>query len=93
MIDNIYSAMYGQYGYGAPAPGQAPPGQGPPGQAPAQGQPPQGHMMYGQPGAPNPYAQAPGMPQAQQVRVIYIHITIGMFSTQSSIIIISFFVN
>jgi len=59
-------AMYGQYGYGAPAPGQAPPGQGPPGQAPAQGQPPQGHMMYGQPGAPNPYAQAPGMPQAQQ---------------------------
>ncbi|XP_012945083.2 protein TFG, partial [Aplysia californica] len=51
-------AMYGQQfgqGYGAPA--------GPPGQAPSA--PGQGHMMYGQAGSPNPYGQAPGMPQPQ----------------------------
>uniref|UniRef100_A0A0B7A3T8 PB1 domain-containing protein n=1 Tax=Arion vulgaris TaxID=1028688 RepID=A0A0B7A3T8_9EUPU len=52
-------SVYNQYnqGYSAPVSQQG------------QGQPPQvqGQILYGQPSAPNPYGQAPGMPQQPQV--------------------------
>ncbi|CAG5136745.1 unnamed protein product, partial [Candidula unifasciata] len=51
--------LYNQYSQGYGAPVSQHQGQGQP--SPAQGQ-----IMYGQPGAPGPYGQAPGVPQQPQ---------------------------